>query len=253
MLEAPPSLRRPTAVLGIHTAPNRATWALAAALGVVVLAGACSSPSVPTAPTPSTVSAPAAPEQPSPPPPPPSPVPTPVRYRVVFDALWSQATHPRDYPGNPHFSPLIRATHSAAVRFWAEGAIASDGIKRMAEQGFSSPLDAHINDAIAAGTARALLRGDQVRLSPASVALEIEEHQSHPLLTLVTMVAPSPAWFVGVGALPLFGDGRWVESITVELRPWDAGTDAGSSYGSADAPVKTAPADHPNSPARRWG
>jgi len=177
----------------------------------------------------------AAPE-PSPPPPPP-PAPTTVRYRVVFDALWSQATHPQDYPGNPHFSPLIGATHSAAVGFWAEGAPASDGIKRMAEQGFTSPLDAHVNDAIAAGSARALVRGDRVQLSPASVALEVEVHQSHPLLTLVTMVAPSPDWFVGVGGLPLFADGRWVDTMTIELRPWDAGTDAGRSYESADAPV----------------
>ena len=176
------------------------------------------------------------PEQPAPPAPPPPP-PTTVRYRVVFDALWSQATHPQDYPGNPHFSPLIGGTHSAAVRFWADGAIASDGIKRMAEQGFTSPLDAHINDAIAAGTARALILGGRIQLSPASVAVEFEVHQSHPLLTLVTMVAPSPDWFVGVSGLPLFADGRWVESMTVDLRPWDAGTDGGRSYESPDAPL----------------
>jgi hypothetical protein len=117
---------RPTMVLYRHPVPRRARWALANALGLAMLAGACSSSSAPTAPSAPVVSAPAAPDQPPPPPPPP-PVPTTVRYRVVFDALWSQVTHPQDYPGNPHFSPLIGATHSAAVRFWADGAIASDG------------------------------------------------------------------------------------------------------------------------------
>ncbi|HUU32466.1 MAG TPA: hypothetical protein VMW48_00320, partial [Vicinamibacterales bacterium] len=88
---------------------------------------------------------------------PPSPAPSPTapasaRYRVVFEGLWTQQSHPQDFPGNPHFSPLIGSTHHAAARFWRPGGVASDGIKRMAEQGFTSPLDAHINDAIAAGT-----------------------------------------------------------------------------------------------------
>jgi hypothetical protein len=107
----------------------------------------------------------------------------------------------------------------------------------MAEQGFTSPLDAHINDAIAATTARALIRGPNVPLSPASVSVEFEAAQSHPLLTLVTMVAPSPDWFVGVSALPLFESGQWVERSAVDLRPWDAGTDGGRSYESPDLPL----------------
>jgi hypothetical protein len=160
-----------------------------------------------------------------------------VRYRVTFDALWSQQTHPQDYPGNPHFSPLIGATHHGGVRFWTDGGIASDGIKRMAEQGFTSPLDAHINDAISATTARALIRGPAVPLSPASVSVEVEAAQSHPLLTLVTMVAPSPDWFVGVSALPLFENGQWIERAAIDLRPWDAGTDGGRSYESPDVPL----------------
>ena len=238
MPETVPPAMRPIAVGEARTPSIRAPWLVVAALGALALAGGCSSSATPTAPTLATATVVAAPEQPSPPPPPPPPpAPTTVRYRVVFDALWSQATHPQDYPGNPHFSPLIGATHSPAVRFWADGAIASDGIKRMAEQGFTAPLDAHVNDAIAAGTARALILGGRIQLSPASVSVEFEIHQSHSQLTLVTMVAPSPDWFIGVGGLPLFADGRWVESMTVDLRPWDAGTDAGRSYESPDAPV----------------
>ncbi len=209
-----------------------------AALVVAALCGACSNAGTPVSPTVAAAPVAAVPETPPPPPPPPPPpAPTSVRYRVVFDGLWSQQTHPQDYPGNPHFSPLIGGTHTAAVRFWADGGIASDGIKRMAEQGFTSPLDAHINDAIAAGTARDLIRGDGIRVSPASTAVEFDVHQSHPLLTLVSMVAPSPDWFVGTEGLPLFVNGQWVDALVLELRPWDAGTDAGRSYESPDEPV----------------
>ena len=91
--------------------------------------------------------------------------------------------------------------------------------------------------AISAGTAPALILGGRIQLSPASVAVELEVHQSHPLLTLVSMVAPSPDWFVGVAGLPLFTAGQWVDALVVDLRPWDAGTDGGRSYESPDAPL----------------
>lgn len=204
-----------------------------AALTCLALAAGCSNSSSPMAPTPPSAMTPAV-ETPSPAP---SPAPTSVRYRVVFDGVWTQQTHPQDYPGNPHFSPLIGGTHTAAVRFWAPGATASDGIRRMAEQGFTSPLDAHVNDAIAAGTARDVLRGGGIALSPAAVSIEFDVHQSHPLLTLVSMVAPSPDWFVGVDSVPLFANGAWVERLVIDLPPWDAGTDAGRSYESPDAPL----------------
>ncbi len=214
---------------------SRSFLTRSAALVLAALCGACSNGGTPISPTLATAPVPAVPELPPPPPPPP-PEPTSVRYRVVFDALWNQQTHPQDYPGNPHFSPIIGATHNAAVRFWADGGIASDGLKRLAEQGFTSPLDAHINDAIAAGTARDLVRGANIR-SPGSTAMEFDVHQSHPLLTLVTMVAPSPDWFVGTESLALFVGGRWVESLVIDLLPWDAGTDGGRSYESPDEQV----------------
>jgi hypothetical protein len=214
--------------------------ALVATLAPLVLAVACSSQSSPVAPSMS--SAPTAPPAetpvpPSPPPPPSAPAPTTVRYRVVFDGLWTQQTHPQDFPGNPHFSPLIGGTHHGGVRFWGAGLIASDGIRRMAEQGFTSPLDAHVNDAIASGTARDLVRGGGIALSPAAVSIEFDVHQSHPLLTLVSMVAPSPDWFVGVDGVPLFANGQWVDRLVIDLPPWDAGTDGGRSYESPDAPL----------------
>jgi len=48
------------------------------------------------------------------------------------------------------------------------------------------------------------------------------------------MIAPSPDWFVGVSALALFEDGRWVGERRIDLVPWDAGTDSGSTFTSPD-------------------
>jgi hypothetical protein len=49
------------------------------------------------------------------------------------------------------------------------------------------------------------------------------------------MVAPSPDWFVGVDSLPLYENGQWRPLITVDLFPYDSGTDSGVFFDSPNA------------------
>ena len=200
----------------------------AATLGVAACSGGSDLPTAPT--TPAMVASASPPPESAPPPPPPST----ARYRVVFDATWTGRTHPLEVPGNPHFSPLVGGTHSSSAGFWQGGFVATEGIRRMAERGDVSPLDDEIRSAIAAGTAERLLRGDGVS-SPKTTSFEFDISSTHPLVTLVTMVAPSPDWFVGVSALPLYDQGTWATDVTVALTPWDAGTDSGTSFLSPDS------------------
>jgi hypothetical protein len=173
----------------------------------------------------------AAPEPTSTPAPPPAAT---ARYRVTFEASWSAATHPTDFPGNAHFSGLIGGTHGPAVSFWQEGDLATEGIRLMAERGRQSPLDLEVGAAIGAGTAQHVLAGDDVPRSPGSASLEFDIGRDFPLVTLVTMVAPSPDWFVGVSGLSLIENGSWVSEKVVQLHPYDAGTDSGITFSSAD-------------------
>ena len=52
------------------------------------------------------------------------------------------------------------------------------------------------------------------------------------------MIAPSPDWFVGVHGLRLFDEQGWVDSLTVDLFPYDAGTDSGSEYLAPNQPTQ---------------
>src|SRR5687767_10579201 len=181
---------------------------------VSAAAAACSTAPMLTAPTP----APAM-ESPSPSPSPtPVPVPDPVaRYVVTFQSDWSPATHPTDWPDDAHYSGLIGGTHSSRVTFWQEGQLASPGIQLMAEKGRKSPLDQEVLAAIAAGNAEFVLSGDALSGSPRSVSLEFEVGVRFPLVTLVTMIAPSPDWFVGVSGLSLLVNGQWTTETTATL------------------------------------
>ena len=156
-----------------------------------------------------------------------------ARYRVTFNATWSSSTHSQ-IPSNPHFSPLVGAIHNSSRVFWATGATASDGIESMAETGATATLVQEIQTAIREGDTGGILSRGGVINSPTSVSFEFEISEAYPLVTLVTMIAPSPDWFTGVRGLTLFDNGEWMATKTMDLFAYDAGTDSGNDFTSAN-------------------
>lgn len=157
-------------------------------------------------------------------------------YQVTFTSTWSEQSHPYEYPaGLAHFSGLIGATHNALVNFWQPKEVATNGIESMAETGSKSLLIAEINTEIDIGNAQHLLSGGGIGRSPGEVQLTFEITQQHPFVTLVSMIAPSPDWFVGVSSLPLIANGQWLEQLVVPLFAYDAGTDSGAVYTSPNS------------------
>lgn len=63
--------------------------------------------------------------------------------------------------------------------------------------------------------------------------------KNHPLLSVASMLGPSPDWVVGVSKLNLCRkDCTWTKSEIIDLYPWDAGTDNGISYMSPNSETK---------------
>ena len=155
-------------------------------------------------------------------------------YRVVFNATWSSATHPDDFPGGAHFSPLIGAVHNDSVSFWASGQTASPGIEQMAETGgttlLAGEIRAHIPDNVLS-----VLNGRGIGSPGRATISRVVVRLDHPRVMLVTMIAPSPDWFVGVDGLSLQDEfGQWLDELQVVLYPYDSGTDDGVSYTSGN-------------------
>jgi hypothetical protein len=153
----------------------------------------------------------------------------PISYSVKFDATWSSVTHPGAYPGGAHFSALIGGVHGEQVRFWTPGQLASAGIEQMAEVGGTTALRSEVQAAINAGTAASVIQGAGIA-SPGNTSLTIDVSPQFPLVTLVTMVAPSPDWFAGVHGLDLRNGSKWQNQLTVELFAYDAGTEQGTGF-----------------------
>ena len=150
-----------------------------------------------------------------------------VFYRVRFDATWSSDTHPGAYPASAHFSSLIGTTHNDQVTFWETGGLATEGIETMAEFGGTSDLKDEFN--AAGANADTLITGSGI-VSPGAISRTFDVSSTHSLVTLVTMIAPSPDWFVGVSSLDLRSGSSWIPEIVVDLYAYDAGTDSGVNF-----------------------
>lgn len=158
-----------------------------------------------------------------------------VTYRATFHSTWSPSTHPGvSLPAGAHFSPLVGAIHGDGVVFWQPGGFASLGIESMAETGSTGLLSNEIQQAITAGTAKRTLLGNGLDFTPSSTSLQFEIEPTS-VVTLVSMIAPSPDWFVGVHGLNLRPDGYWARQVQVPLYLYDAGTDSGALFNSPDA------------------
>lgn len=159
-------------------------------------------------------------------------------YDVTFQGNWTTASTPGGVVGGAHFTTLIGAAHNEAVTFWRSGERATAGVELVAETGettrFASEIDASSH---AAEVVRQ--RIGQGGTSDATFTVEVTT--DHPLFTLLTMIGPSPDWFVGVAGLPLLDDaGRWMARCEIDLFPYDAGTEEGTEF-SLNNPATSPP------------
>lgn len=162
-----------------------------------------------------------------------------ANYTVTFTSNWSETTHPHpsnNFPSNAHWSKLVGATHNDQVVFLEMGQNASPGIEDVAELGSNTVFFSEINTAISDGFSNQLIDGDNLSTSLGTIVIEnIITTEEFPLLSLVSMIAPSPDWMVGINSISLLdNNGNWENEISIDLYPYDAGTDNGMDYTSTN-------------------
>lgn len=167
-----------------------------------------------------------------------------ARYSINFTSVWNSTDH-GTLPGNAHWSDLVGATHNSSVTFWELGQLASAGIEDVAEIGNNNDFNSEVNAAITAGTANMWLQEPFSPFAAISSATinDVIISSDYPLLTLASMVAPSPDWFVGVNALSILDESNnWRANIVMDMFVYDAGTEDGNSYSTSN------PATNPQQP-----
>ncbi|XP_011180088.2 spondin-1 [Zeugodacus cucurbitae] len=164
-----------------------------------------------------------------------------AKYELIVERKWSRNTHPHDFPEESwrtRFSEIIGASHTQEYRFWQYGALASSGLKEMAEHGATQLLEMEVK----AGDVRTIIKapGIMYRQNVVSTTLaNVRVDRQHHVISLVSKIEPSPDWILGVAGLELcLANCTWINEKVLNLYPWDIGTDAGPSYMSPDQPQK---------------
>ncbi|XP_024941526.1 spondin-1 isoform X2 [Cephus cinctus] len=164
-----------------------------------------------------------------------------AKYEVTFEGLWSRNTHPKDFPSKgwtTRFSDVIGASHTVDYTFWTYYGIASEGLRQVAEIGSTRKLESelksqsdHIRTIIKA-------RGISYPNVTGKTFAVFRVDRKHHLMSLVSMISPSPDWIVGVSGLELcLANCSWIQHKELNLYPYDAGTDDGITYMSPDSPT----------------
>ena len=135
------------------------------------------------------------------------------------------------------FSPLTAISHSIRASFLAEYGYATPQVELVCETGDNNALItkaknlAMFTDLVytVTGSEGPVISGE----APPSLYVEVSCEQ--PMITALSMIAPSPDWIVQVSNMNMYTDGMFLDYRAGPLFAWDCGTDDGGEF--------TAPAD----------
>ncbi|WP_375750962.1 spondin domain-containing protein [Vibrio sp. HN007] len=157
-------------------------------------------------------------------------------YTLTFKSDWSAANFPTNYPaGVAHFSPLIGMTHNSSASLFTSGSLATSGVEIVAETGGTDTIKTEIGDIQNLGNSQSLIEGSGLPFGQTETSVSFTLDKSFSLVSVITMIAPSPDWFIGVDSLDLFESGSWKDEVVVQLKVYDSGTDDGTVFTSANA------------------
>ncbi len=156
-------------------------------------------------------------------------------YDIVFTSTWNATDH-GTLPGGAHWSQLVGANHNSNITFLEMGQLATQGIENVAELGNNTIFNNEVQTSITNGNTEQYINGSGLGTATGTITISnLQVSEDFPLLTLVSMIAPSPDWMIAINSLNLRDNGNWKSTISVDLFPYDAGTDSGMNYTSADA------------------
>lgn len=151
-----------------------------------------------------------------------------AEYSVTFTGNWTIQSTPGGVVSSAHFTTLAIATHNSSVVFWESGGTATAGFEQLAELGATSSFLSEIRASPHSDVATTSSVG---RGGTGTSSFTLTVKRSHPLFTFASMIGPSPDWFVGLNSRSLLNESnQWVSEVTIDLYPYDAGTEDGEEF-----------------------
>ncbi|KAH8384890.1 hypothetical protein KR093_011814 [Drosophila rubida] len=183
-------------------------------------------------------------------------------YKVVLHTYWTRELFPKHYPDwrpTAQWTKTLGRTHNANYALYHIGQPATAGVKQFAETGKTELLDSNAGEqqqqtmqaaqsTQSAQSAQSGFAGGErsvfdefsmpaIQLGAGRSEAKVFVDSNHSLVSLMTRIVPSPDWFIGVDSFELCVGGSWIDTVTVELDPLDAGTDNGFTFTAPNWPT----------------
>lgn len=155
-------------------------------------------------------------------------------YTIRMRSSWNKLLHPHWHPDGSHLSPMVAWTHYLKNVLFRETNTASKGMEIMAETGATPEIVKEIKTLTTAGIIFSHNTDIGPLFTPGEKEIQIKTAKTAPYVTVVSMIAPSPDWFITARNIKLYENGRWLERLSIPAILYDAGTDSGTTFTAED-------------------
>ncbi|KAI0214571.1 Spondin-2 [Lamellibrachia satsuma] len=155
-----------------------------------------------------------------------------VKYSLTLQTFWARKYFPKQYPRyrpRAQWSKLIGRSHDDTYSLWQLEQPATRAMRQFSERGISNRLE---SERQGAGGVLDTFLAPRMRRGSGKTTVEFFVDTQHPKISVASRLIPSPDWFVGLDSLDLCRGGDWLDQLSVDLDPHDAGTDRGLTFTS---------------------
>ncbi|XP_023717479.1 spondin-2 [Cryptotermes secundus] len=159
-------------------------------------------------------------------------------YKVVLQTFWTRDQFPKHYPDwrpPAQWSKLVGRSHNKSFVLFRLGTRASNGVKTFAETGRTDVLEEQTQGE---GGVYDEFNAPPIGIGAGRTEAEFFVDGNHSRVSLMSRIVPSPDWFIGIDSFDLCVNGNWLDSITIEVDPVDAGTDNGFTFTAPNWPTE---------------
>ncbi|XP_021707923.1 spondin-2 [Aedes aegypti] len=161
-----------------------------------------------------------------------------VFYRIKLATNWSKKLFPKHYPEfrpPPQWSITYGQSHNNSYHLFRMKDYASPAIQAFAESAHSRTLQEEL------ARQNSIIYDEfhmaKIPKGAGSTQGTFFVDGRHHKVSFITKIIPSPDWFIGLDSYDLCSDGQWVDDITLDLHPVDAGTSNGLTFTSPKWPT----------------
>ncbi|XP_022909736.1 spondin-1 [Onthophagus taurus] len=159
-------------------------------------------------------------------------------YKVILHTFWSRDKFPKHFPDwrpTAQWSKVIGRSHDKSFTLFKLGQKSSPGVKAFAETGRSDLLE---EQSQGEGGIYDEFNAPPIATGVGRTEAEFFVDGNHSKVSLISKIIPSPDWFIGIDSFDLCVNGNWLDSITIEVDPVDAGTDNGFTFTAPNWPTE---------------